>query len=142
MRRRSMLAMLMAGLAVPARGQDSGVSPSDRAAIRAVIEGQLAAFQRDDGTAAFAAASPMIQGMFVDPERFMAMVRGLYPPVYRPRIVQFGALGPIDGRLVQKVELVGPDGAPALALYTMVRGPDGAWRIDGCALTESENVAT
>jgi hypothetical protein len=46
-----------------------------------------------------------------------------------------------DGRIVQRVELVGPDGARELALYTMEREPDGSWRIDGCQLTASDDVS-
>ena len=69
------------------------------------------------------------------------MVAGLFLPVDRPRAVAFGEIIDIAGRLVQKVELFGPDGRPAQVLYTMLRGPDGVWRIDSCALTESENVA-
>ena len=82
----------------------------------------------------------MIQGMFETQDRFIAMVRTLYPPVHRPRLVDFGELVEIDGALVQRVELIGPDGTSALALYTMIRGPDG-WRINGVALTASEKLA-
>jgi len=133
---RAVLLLLFALLTAAAAPPDE----ADRAAIRGVIENQMAAFQRDDGQAAFAAASPMIQGMFQTPERFLEMVRGLYLPVYRPRLVAFGALVEIDGRLVQKVEIIGPDGAQVLALYTMLRRDEG-WCIDGVMLTESEKVA-
>jgi len=134
-----LLGVLM--LAGGALAQAPAVLPeADRSAIRTVIEDQMAAFQRDDGQAAFAAASPMIQGMFETPERFLAMVRGLYPPVYRPRLVAFGAIVEIGGRLVQKVEIIGPDGAQVLALYTMLRRAEG-WYIDGVMLTASEKVA-
>jgi len=142
-RRRRLLLALGSALLVPAAARaevEADLPQSDRVGIRAVIEAQMQAFRRGDDDAAFGCASPMIQGMFATPDRFMAMVRGLYAPVHRPRSVEFGTVVEIDGRLVQKVELVGPDGAPALALYTMIRGPDG-WRIDGVALTESEKPA-
>ena len=116
------------------------VAPADRAAIQATIEGQIEAFRRNDDAAAFAFASPMIQGMFETQDRFVAMVRALYAPVHRPRLVEFGALVEADGVVVQRVELIGPDGAAALALYTMIRGPDG-WRINGVALVASEKLA-
>ena len=61
------------------------VSDSDRNAIRQVIENQLAAFQRDDGSEAFSYASPGIQRRFGTPDNFMAMVRSGYAAVYRPR---------------------------------------------------------
>ena len=132
----AILSVLALG-AGPARAE---VPQADRAAIQAIIEGQIEAFRRDDDAAAFAFASPMIQGMFESPDRFMAMVRALYPPVHRPRLVDFGAIIEVEGGVVQKVELIGPDGAPALALYAMIRGADG-WRINGVALTASEKLA-
>ncbi len=114
----------------------------DRAAIHAVVEQQLAAFQRDDGGAAFGFASPTIQQQFQSPDNFMRMVRTGYQPVYRPREVQFGAIVAVDGVIIQRVEIVGPDGAPGLAHYVMQRQPDGSWRINGCFLTASEQLAS
>ena len=124
-----------------ARAQDAAAVPeADRDAIRSVIEQQLQAFRGDDAAGAFAAASPEIQAMFGDPAHFLAMVRQGYPPVYRPRSHAFGVLDTEDGRIVQRVELVGPDGQPALALYFMEQETDGTWRIDGCVLTQSDSV--
>ncbi len=110
----------------PARAAE----PAD--SIRAVIEAQLRAFRADDGAAAFALASPDIQRLFGDPDRFMAMVRSGYQAVYRPRSHEFRDLAPEGDRLVQRVLLVGPDGVPVVAAYLMERQPDGSWRIDGC----------
>lgn len=138
---RSFLAtlILIAALIGPARAQ---LAPADRAAIEAVIAGQIEAFRRDDGPAAFAFAAPGIQAMFGTPERFMGMVRNAYPPVYRPLQVEFAGIEPQDGGWVQAVELVGPDGEAQRALYTMQRGPDGRWRIAGCILVRSERLST
>src|SRR5277367_6208135 len=83
------------------------LSAADRGAIRAVVEDQLAAFQRDDGMAAFALASPNIREQFGSVGNFMEMVRTGYQPVYRPREVVFGAVTVTDGRIVQRVLLVG-----------------------------------
>ncbi len=131
--------LVIAALGGPARAQ---LAPADRAAIEAVIAGQIEAFRRDDGPAAFAFAAPGIQAMFGTPERFMGMVRNAYPPVYRPRQVEFAGIEPQDGDWVQAVELVGPDGDAQRALYTMQRGPDGAWRIAGCVLVRSGRLST
>lgn len=130
------LLMLLAPLA--ARAQ----TPADRSAIQSAIGGQLEAFRHDDGEAAFGFASPMIRGMFGSSGNFMAMVAHGYPPVYRPRDVQFADLVTIDGQLTQKVELIGPDGRAYLALYAMEQQPDGTWKINGCQLTESASVGT
>lgn len=99
--------------------------------IRQVIEGQLEAFQRDDGTAAFSYASPSIQQKFRSAETFMQMVQSGYPQVYRPRAVEFEELNLEGDRAVQRLFFVGPDGGGSLALYFMERQPGGGWKIDG-----------
>jgi hypothetical protein len=127
----------------PARADDgTALDAADRSAIRAVIEEQLAAFQRDDGNAAFRLASPTIQQQFRSPGNFMRMVRTGYQAVYRPRDVAFGEIEIKDGVIIQRVEVIGPDGAPALAHYVMQRQLDGSWRINGCFLTASEQRTT
>ena len=126
-----------------ARAADSGASPAGEAVeIRRVIEGQLAALRRDDGEGAFAFASPGIRAMFGDAATFLRMVRTGYPPVYRPREVEFRSLGVEDGRLTQRVLLVGPDGVPVVARYYMEQQPDGSWRIGGCVLEQAPDVTT
>ncbi len=110
------------------------------AAIRSVIENQMAAFKVDDGPAAFSFASPGIQQQFQTPETFMAMVKTGYAPVYRPQSVEFRELMQAARGPVQVVHIVGPDGRAVLALYTMEQQPDGSWRIDGCTLTAAPDV--
>jgi hypothetical protein len=127
----SVLAVLAAG---PALAQ---ASDADQAAIRQVIQSQMAAFEKDDGPAAYGYASPTIQQKFGNADIFMQMVKTGYPAVYRPRDVEFRALKTENGRLLQEVFVVGPDGKPALAIYEMQRQPDGSWRINGCWLTNA-----
>lgn len=127
-------------LAATLRAED--LAAADRSAIRAVVADQLAAFQRDDGAAAFALASPHIREQFGSVENFMEMVRTGYQPVYRPRQVAFGDITIADGEIVQRVLLVGPDGVPVIALYTMERQQDGSWRIAGCTLAKSTDKTT
>ena len=67
---------------------------------RAIVERQFEAFARDDAEAAYALADPAIKEKFVDADRFMAMVRELYPPVYRHRSVEFGAFAESGERRV------------------------------------------
>jgi hypothetical protein len=136
------LLVLVPLLAGPADAEDAAVAPEDRAAIRAVIEGQIEAFRRDDGAAAFSYAAPVIRERFATPDNFMEMVRTGYRPVYRPREIAFGALEMRDGRLVQRVLLVGPDGVATAALYVMERQPDGSWKIAACILTTPDDKAT
>jgi hypothetical protein len=110
-------------------------SDADQAAIRQVIQSQMAAFQKDDGPTAYGYASPTIQQKFGNADIFIEMVKTGYPAVYRPREVEFRALKAENGRLLQEVFVIGPDGKPALAIYEMQRQPDGSWRINGCWLT-------
>ena len=63
------------------------------------------------------------------PERFMAMVRSGYQPVYRPRDVRFARLAWVGEMLVQYVAITGPDGAAVIAAYAMEQQPDGSWRV-------------
>jgi hypothetical protein len=126
--------LLLSAVPIAARAEEPAPGPADAAAIRSVISDQLGAFLRDDQTAAFADASPTIQQIFHDPETFMQMVRTAYQPVYRSSSVEFRELGMVEGRLVQRVYMVGPDGIAVLADYEMQRQPDGTWRINGCSI--------
>ena len=110
------------------------VAEDRRAAFEAVIEGQIEAFSRNDGDAAFAFASPDIQGMFGNPDRFMEMVRAGFAPVYRPRSYAFEPPVVADGLPAQPVRVIGPDGRGVIALYRMEEQPDGNWRIAGVTL--------
>jgi hypothetical protein len=130
----SAVVVLFFTVAAFAQTPATDIGAPDRAAIKGVIESQIAAFKRDDGPGAFAFASPTIKRMFGTPENFMDMVRGGYPQVYRPSAVSFGELMRADDKLVQLVEIVGPDGLPVIAVYEMERQPDGTWQINGCSL--------
>jgi hypothetical protein len=136
--------MLLAGLLVRPAAADAlaGVGDADRGQIAAVIRQQLDAFRHDDGDTAFGFASPAIQGIFQTPGRFLDMVRTGYPPVYRPRAVEFRDLVDYRGQPTQRVLLVGPDGRPMVAYYMMQRQPDGGWKINGCVLMGADEVIT
>lgn len=129
-----MLTVLAICAAGPAGAQ---TSDADQAAIRQVIQSQIAAFQKDDGPTAYGYASPTIQQKFSNPEVFMQMVKTGYSAVYHPRTVEFRDLKVENGRLLQEVFVIGPDGNPALAIYEMQQQPDGSWRINGCWLTRA-----
>jgi Domain of unknown function (DUF4864) len=112
------------------------VADADREAFRSIISSQIEAFRRDDGAAAYGYASPTIQGLFPSAERFMAMVRSGYPPVYRPRSLSFGTAAETPRGPEQHVFITGPDGRNWVAIYSLQRQPDGTWRINGCRLVE------
>ena len=133
------LLFVLIAVAPPVAAQTSEM---DRAEIVRVIGAQMQAFQRDDGVEAFSYAAPSIRAIFKTPERFMSMVQRGYPPVYRPQTVQFLDLVESGGRPLQKVQVVGPDGLPVMAVYTMELQPDGMWRIAGCVLFQMDGRAT
>ena len=126
-----LLASSQVGSEEPAQ---KSVTEEDRAAVRAVIEAQIEAFRHDDAEKAFSYAAPAIQELFAPPERFLKMVREVYPPVYRPQSVKFMDLEIVAGEYTQRVLLVGPNGTPVLALFLMDKRPDGAWKVLGCVL--------
>ncbi|HMB12190.1 DUF4864 domain-containing protein [Saliniramus sp.] len=110
-------------------------------AIRNVITRQLDAFLADDAQRAYSFAAPGIQRLFPGEERFMGMVRQGYPPVYRPRSRDFGALRQTPQGPVQEVILIDANGQAWLALYTMEQQPDGSWKIAGVRLVRENAVA-
>jgi len=142
------LAALAAPSLAPAVAAQDVVRPAagDQQAIRGTIRSQLDAFQVDDGALAFSYATPQLRGLFGTPENFMAMVRGGYQPVYRPRSVEF-----LDARIVagekgerigQAVRFVGPDGRAVVAIYTMEQQPDGSWRIAAVQLIPTNEISS
>ncbi|NKC15386.1 MAG: DUF4864 domain-containing protein [Gammaproteobacteria bacterium] len=114
--------------------QANRLTSADKSAIRTVIEHQLAAFQADDAARAFSYATPEMQRKSRTPERFMAMVKQSYRPVYRPRAVFFQNIMVMDGIPAQRVLLMDSRGAPVMAVFPMQRQDDGNWRIAGCIL--------
>ncbi len=136
----TLLACLLAALPGFTQAARAEPSPADADAIHTVITSQMDAFRRDDADGAFAYAAPNIQQMFGNPGRFIAMVQKGYPPVYRPRSMDFTALTEENGEIVQLVELIGPDSLAYTARYTMEHEADGSWRISGCSLLESHRL--
>lgn len=130
------LLAVVIGIGSPGAAQ---VAAPDEAAIRRTIEAQVEAFRRDDGDAAFEYASPAIRGIFGNADTFMDMVRQGYRPVYRPQVFEFREIVTLNGMVTQKVDVIGPDGQPVVAFYTMTRLSDGSWRIEGCHLQAPDN---
>ena len=62
---------------------------TDLERVRAVVSAQLQAFAEDDAEAAFAVASPSVRDAVGDSARFLDLVRGNYPMVYRPAGIGF-----------------------------------------------------
>lgn len=123
-----MTGLLLATAPVKAQNED----------IQGVITQQLQAFQADDFEKAFTYASPMIQSIFRNPERFGQMVRNGYPMVWRPADVQFGKTVFRAGRILQIVYLTDQAGRTFEAQYEMIETEGKGWEINGVAITEAD----
>ncbi|MFI5014955.1 MAG: DUF4864 domain-containing protein [Hyphomicrobiales bacterium] len=127
------LALAAAGLGLsllPA----AAFSEGDRADSRAVIERQIDAFRRDDREAAFAFASPGLRAIFQDADRFMAMVKNGYQPVYRPKSYAFTGVSETTTGLTETLSIEDAQGQAWTAVYTLEKQPDGSWKITSCRL--------
>ena len=124
------MAVFFGPQAIAAQPLESG----DRAAVRQIIEAQLAAFAADDAQQAFSYASPTIQETFITARNFLDMVRIAYPVVYRPASLSFQVPYLQGNEVWQNVEMRDSAGVPWTAIYTLLRHSDGLWRISGCVL--------
>lgn len=138
MKKLLMGAVVYLAVMTPAWTSDAALS-----AAQSTIQAQIEAFLSGDDAAAYSHAAPGIQRIFPNQERFMRMVRETYPAVHRPRSFAFGP-GESDGAgaVIQRVELIGPDGRGYEAVYTLELQPDGRYRITGVHLRESQSLGT
>lgn len=110
------------------------------AGIQSVISKQIQAFQRDDFEAAFQFASPNIQGMFGDSDRFGLMVRQGYPMVWQPDEVRFLELQRFNDAMLQQVMIRDQAGVIHVLVYQMEM-IEGDWRINGVQLMRANQEA-
>ena len=132
--RRALIATGLLLALAPALAPGQTIADADARAVRQVVQAQLEAFRRDDAARAFSYATPGIRATFGTAEKFMAMVREQYAVIYRPRSVSFEAPLMAGEDLVQPVHLTDGYGHAWMAIYPMVKQPDGTWRINGCHL--------
>ena len=116
-----------------------GAAQADPAAIRDVIDGQMAAFRAADVEAAFAYAAPGIVGLFRTPETFGAMVRQGYPMVWRPGMVEYLGAEERAGAWTQDVLVTDASGRLHTLEYAMVQTEAG-WRIAGVRVLSADDV--
>ncbi|MDB5744361.1 MAG: hypothetical protein JWR68_2676 [Polaromonas sp.] len=119
--------------------QASPLSSGDEQGVRAVVEGQLVALANDDASKAFSFAAPNVRQAVGTAPRFMAMVRASYPALYRPASSAFLKPDGHDDQAIQRVQIVGADGSTWLAIYSLQRQKNKAWRITGCKVVASKD---
>lgn len=132
----SIMVVCAAFMHMPAFSQTSEHSAM---AAKAVVQGQLAAFAKDDADLAFSFASPDIKAVFKTPQNFIQMVISSYPAVYRPaKVVFLKPLG-LGPELLLPVQLTDFSGKAWLAQYSLQQQADGKWLINGCILSEDRS---
>jgi hypothetical protein len=123
-------------LPVSAFSQPSSMSV---VAAKAAVQGQLAAFAKDDAELAFLFAAPSIQAVFKTPQNFIDMVIRSYPVVYRPVRVIYMKSQSAGPDLLLPVQMTDIKGISWIANYTLQQQPDGKWLISGCVLSEDDS---
>ncbi|MES2412211.1 MAG: DUF4864 domain-containing protein [Pseudomonadota bacterium] len=121
---------------MPAQAQ--ALSAADSKNIRAVVEGQLAAFAKDDAKKAWSFAAPNVREAVGSAPDFLTMVKRDYPVVYRPASVAFLNTEGKDGDAMQRVQMMDTSGNSWLAVYSLERQKDKSWRITGCVVVENK----
>lgn len=125
-------------LALAASAAAAGPLPESEAQkVQGVIVAQFEAFAEDDAESAFQTATPAVREAIGSSGRFLALVRGAYPMVYRPASVTFHKPEEEDGSALQLVEITDTDSKSWLALFALERQPDSTWRISGCVVAEN-----
>lgn len=109
-------------------------------AIEDVIGSQLQAFNDRDVTEAFSYASPMIQGIFREPQNFGMMVEHGYPMVWDNSDVRFLDLREEQGMILQRMMIKDAEGVIHTLEYAMIETPNG-WQINGVALVAPDLAA-
>lgn len=132
-----MLTLAASLVALPATASAALLSEAEENAIQRVIVAQLNAFAEDDADGAFATATPSVREAIGEPGRFLAMVRGAYPMVYRPAVVDFLKPEQDAGQVMQLVQLTDNHDKSWLVVFAMERQDDATWRISGCVVAEN-----
>lgn len=130
------LIMMVLALVAPAQAQD------DRP-WQAVVDGQIAALQAQDGPGALGFASEGFRTQFAEqPEAFlMAVEASGYGPIVHSRSHSFGSFERVSDTVVaQVVKFVGPDQSLYEALYQLGEEPDAGWRVLGVALRKAPGI--
>jgi hypothetical protein len=129
-------ALLLMCAALPASA--APFTAFDEKTVRTVVQAQLAAFAKDDAAKAFSFAAPNVQKAAGTAQGFMAMVRRDYPVVYRPASVAFLKPEGKNDQVIQRVQMADAGGASWLAVYSLERQRNKAWRITGCVVVENK----
>lgn len=132
------LAGLLAAWLLLGPAHAASLSATDEKNVRAVVQGQLTALARDDARKAFSYAAPNVREAVGSAAGFLDLVRRSYPVVYRPASVAFLKPESQDGLVIQRVQMLDHQGKDWLAIYSLQRQKDKAWRITGCQVVSNK----
>lgn len=135
---RFFMVVAMAFAASTALKARAAIADPDAREVQGVILAQIAAFAEDDAEGAFATATPSVRESIGTPWRFLALVRGAYPMVYRPTSVTFHKPKGDADLVLQMVEIKDGDDKSWHVIFVLEKQADATWRISGCAVTENK----
>jgi Domain of unknown function (DUF4864) len=133
-----MLAMALGACMLLGAAQASALTPTDEKNVRAAVEGQIAALAMDDANKAFSFTAPNVRETVGTATRFLAMVRKHYPMIYRPASIAFLRPEAQNEQVIQRVQMLDTDNNAWLAIYSLQRQKDRAWRITGCKVVANK----
>jgi Domain of unknown function (DUF4864) len=110
------------------------LTPGDQAAMRSLIEKQIAAMRADDWPGAFALASPDLQTQYGTPTALRDDVTARYAPLPHVASVEFMDIVTFHDLPTYRVTLTDGEGLTTTAYYLVRRLDDGSLRIAGCVL--------
>lgn len=138
MRRTATAAALTASLLFSAALADEAAETD----AQMTIQNQIQAFRAGDDARAYSYAAPSIAQFFPTVDSFMAMVKGGYAPVWNPQNFEFGKSKEVGSdQVLQEVEVIAKDGSFWKALYTLIKLPDGSWKINGVQLLKADGAS-
>ena len=132
-----LISIALAASTIHLRAMAGPLADAEADQVRGVIVAQLQAFAQDDADGAFQTATPAVREAIGNSGRFLAMVRGAYPMVYRPNSVSFHKPEGEEGTVLQLVEIRDGEDKSWIALFALEQQPDRTWRISGCVVTEN-----
>jgi hypothetical protein len=134
----TLIGIALAAASMQMRARADVLPDTDVRQVRAVVEAQLKAFAEDDADKAFEMSTPAVQKLVGNSNRFLALVAGNYPMVYRSAGIGFLTPEKDAGQVLQMVALRDADGKTWLALFALEQQPDKSWRIGGCIVAEND----
>ena len=117
------------------------ITTADAIAIHEVVQSQLDALSNDDAASAFELATPEKRMLIGSPDNFLRLIKEEYNPIYRHQRVIFSRPEVVDGDAIQLVRVTDGSSRVWVAIFWMLQGEDGNWRIDGCQLLETTSVS-